>query len=111
MDAMSKEVIIRTLDDVDGSEDAETITFAYDGVSYEIDLATANRERLEKALEEFIAAARKTGGSRSRRQPAKKDVTSPKVIREWAKSNGFESVPERGRIPADVQEAFAAAHS
>jgi hypothetical protein len=35
--------------------------------------------------------------------------TSAREIREWARSNGHK-VPDRGRIPSDVREAFEAAH-
>ena len=34
---------------------------------------------------------------------------SAREIRDWARSNGYK-VPDRGRIPADVREAFEAAH-
>ncbi|MGI9586985.1 MAG: Lsr2 family DNA-binding protein, partial [Dietzia maris] len=32
-----------------------------------------------------------------------------KAIREWARSNGYE-VSDRGRIPSDIMDAYAAAN-
>ena len=34
---------------------------------------------------------------------------SAREVRDWARSNGFK-VPDRGRIPADVREAFEKAN-
>ena len=39
------------------------------------------------------------------RREGLRDRASAKEIRDWARSNGFK-VPDRGRIPADVREAF-----
>ncbi|WP_439111984.1 Lsr2 family DNA-binding protein [Gordonia alkanivorans] len=35
--------------------------------------------------------------------------TDTKAIREWARENGYD-VSDRGRIPADVMDAYAAAN-
>ena len=43
-------------DDLDGSDDAETVSFGFGGVVYEIDLGQKNRAKLEKALAPFIEA-------------------------------------------------------
>lgn len=53
-------------DDLDGSDDAETISFGFGGVVYEIDLGQKNRAKLEKALAPFIEAGRRVprGGRR-----------------------------------------------
>ena len=37
-------------DDIDGSEAEGTVTFALNGVQYEIDLSNKNAEKLRKAL-------------------------------------------------------------
>ena len=36
-------------------------------------------------------------------------ATSAADVRAWARENGWE-VPERGRVAAEVREAYAAAH-
>ena len=61
---MGKKEVVTITDDIDGRAGAETVTFAYAGRSYEIDLGEKNKAKLEKALEPFIGAARKAGGNR-----------------------------------------------
>jgi hypothetical protein len=39
---VAKQTIERLIDDLDGTEGAETVAFALDGVSYEIDLSEKN---------------------------------------------------------------------
>lgn len=45
---MAKAELIR--DNLDGSDGAETVTFAFADRKFEIDLVEANRAKLEKAL-------------------------------------------------------------
>jgi hypothetical protein len=111
------------VDDLDGSEAAESVAFALDGVSYEIDLSEDNAEKLRDALAGYVAGARRVdGGRRAARsaKPAKatKSARGPRTtpdreqthaIREWARANGYE-VSERGRLSANVLAAFEAAH-
>ena len=47
---MAKETITRLIDDLDGGEAHETVTFGLDGWSYEIDLSTKNATKLRNAL-------------------------------------------------------------
>ncbi len=51
-----------TIDDLDGSEGAKTVYFAYNNVSFEIDLSDKNIEKLEKLLTPYISAARQQEG-------------------------------------------------
>ena len=109
---MAQKVHIVLEDDIDGSEATQTISFALDGTSYEIDLNDKNAGKLRDALAPYLGHARKvTGPRRGRRSsaPATGSGHSAKEIRDWARSNGHE-VPERGRIPANVREAFEAAN-
>ena len=110
---MAQKVQIVLEDDIDGGEASQTVTFALDGTSYEIDLNDGNAERLRDAVAPFIGHARKVsaGARRGRRASggANAGGTSAKEIRDWARSNGH-TVPERGRIPAEVRNAFEAAH-
>lgn len=110
---MAQKVNITLVDDIDGSEASETINFGLDGMTYEIDLNDGNASALRDALSGFVGHARKVSGN-SRRSTRKSVAGSiskgnSKDIREWAKQQGME-VSERGRIPADVQQAYAAAH-
>ena len=47
------------VDDLDGSEADETVRFALDGTSYEIDLSRTNATRFRDALTMYVGAARK----------------------------------------------------
>lgn len=107
---MAQQVITLLTDDIDGGEADETVVFALDGKSYEIDLTEKNAAKLRKALAPYVAGGRKqpkTGGASSGRKqrsasPANGDTAE---IRAWAKANGY-SVNDRGRVPAEIREAF-----
>lgn len=104
---MAQKVQVVLVDDLDGGKADETVKFALDGASYEIDLSTAHAKELRDALAPWLGAARKTSGRTSARGRSASGDTGK--IRAWAKSNGFE-VSERGRISAEVRAAYAAAH-
>jgi hypothetical protein len=107
---MAQKVHITLEDDLNGGEATETVTFGLDGKSYEIDLNDKNAAALRNALAKYVAAARRSAGGRG--SGAKKRTqmgASAREIRDWARSNGH-AVPDRGRIPADVREAFEAAN-
>lgn len=111
---MAQKVKVLLIDDIDGSDAEETVSFAVDGVSYEIDLNAANAAELREAFARWIGHARKSGG---RRAPARRSSSASSSstgsetgpIREWARANGYK-VSDRGRIPADIREAYAAAN-
>ena len=63
---MAKTVIVKLTDDIDGGDADETIEFALDGRSYEVDLNAANAAKLRGALQPFIENGRGTGGNRAR---------------------------------------------
>jgi hypothetical protein len=98
-------------DDLDGSDDAETISFGFGGVVYEIDLGQKNRAKLEKALAPFIEAGRRVprGGRRRAADRSSGASVVRGAIRAWAKSVGIK-VPERGRISADIMRQYEEAH-
>jgi hypothetical protein len=105
---VAQKVNIVLIDDIDGSDAVETVSFGLDGTSYEIDLNKKNAAALRDALAGYVGNARKvTGGGRrgGRRSTAANLGPSAREVRDWARSNGFK-VPDRGRIPAEVREAF-----
>lgn len=64
---MAQRTVTILVDDFDGeTEAAETIPFALDGVTYEIDLAAANAATLRETLAPYIEVARRTGGRKRR---------------------------------------------
>lgn len=107
---MAQKVNIVLVDDLDGTEATETVTFGLDGTTYEIDLNDANAAALREAMSGYVGHARKvTGGGRRPRKAAGSSSSNTKDVREWAKAQGMD-VSERGRISADVQQAYDAAH-
>jgi len=120
---MATMTTVTLVDDLDGSQASESVTFALDGASYEIDLSDGNADKLRDALAGYVANARRVDGAR--RGPGRPKAVKPAkvargartapdreqtaAIREWARSNGHE-VSERGRLSASVLAAFEAAH-
>ncbi len=107
---MARETIIRITDDIDGTEAVESIHFGFRGTNYDIDLNAKNVAAMEKSFEKWIQHGQRSesigGRSRSRRATAaNKDQTA--AVREWAKANGYK-VSDRGRIAAEVREAYNA---
>lgn len=105
---MARKTIIQILDDFDGTENASTVSFGFEGKNYEIDLSDANKAKLAEALEPFIKVAR-TAGGRSASAAAKGGRKDLAAIREWANANGH-AVSPKGRIPAAIVEAYDAAN-
>ncbi|MHB1064808.1 MAG: histone-like nucleoid-structuring protein Lsr2 [Georgenia sp.] len=110
---MVQRVQVMLIDDIDGTAAEETVTFALDGISYEIDLSAAHAGALRESFAEWIGHARRAGGRKvaARRGGAKSAAGSSDAgqIREWARENGYE-VSERGRISAEVREAYEKAN-
>ncbi|MDC4232380.1 Lsr2 family protein [Actinomyces sp. B33] len=102
-----KKTRVELVDDIDGTIAARTVSFAFDGVSYEIDLSEENISEFRDALGRWIDAGRRTGGRAVRSRKASSAIDSGK-IREWARANGIE-VSDRGRIPAEIVEKYTAA--
>jgi hypothetical protein len=106
---MAQRVQIILEDDYDGGTADETVSFALDGAEYEIDLSSSNAAGLRDALSPWLAKARKTGGRRKRASKAS-GSSSTSDIRAWAQGQGLE-VSSRGRVSADVREAYEKAHA
>ncbi|WP_409483853.1 histone-like nucleoid-structuring protein Lsr2 [Arsenicicoccus dermatophilus] len=110
---MAQRVQVILEDDIDGGPAAETITFALDGVTYEIDLSEDNAAKLREDLAQWIGHARRSGGRRST-SPARRSGSAGgrrnlNDVREWGRANGFK-VSERGRVSTELQEAYDKAH-
>jgi Lsr2 len=105
---MAQHVQVVLVDDLDGGKASETVSFALDGVSYEIDLSDKNAAKLRDALSNWVGHARRAGGrsgarrGRARAAAGGGDLTA---MREWGRKNGFK-VSDRGRISAELQAAY-----
>ncbi|MBA4084128.1 histone-like nucleoid-structuring protein Lsr2 [Janibacter terrae] len=108
---MAQRVQILLEDDLDGGEATETVTFALDGVTYEIDLSDKNAATLRDALAGYIGAGRRVSGRRSSGATSGSRSNSGELtkIREWARANGHD-VSDRGRISQKVRDAYAKAN-
>jgi hypothetical protein len=119
---MAQKVQVILVDDVDGGEAAETVSFALDGVSYEIDVSEGNADALRDALAPWVGHARRVGGrsgggraratssgsgrSRGSSGGGKHDLSD---VRAWARENGYQ-VSDRGRVSSEVIAAYEKAH-
>ncbi len=102
---MAQRIQVILEDDVDGSAAAETVSFALDGATYEIDLSDKNAEKLREALAPWIGHARRSGGSARRRTSSRSRNSANNDIRAWAAEQGMKVAP-RGRISAEVRQAY-----
>jgi hypothetical protein len=105
---MATRVTTTLVDDTDGSEAVETLTFGIDSVQYELDLSEQNAKKLREALAPWVTKARKTGGRRSRSSRTDGAGVDLKAVRAWAASNDIQ-LSHRGRVPASVLERYRAA--
>ncbi|MFI5436743.1 Lsr2 family protein [Rhodococcus baikonurensis] len=117
------EIVIRQLiDDFDGKPIdtglGHEVTFSYQGADYRIDLRPTNADKIEAAFAPHIKVAEKVSSANKSRPKTSgtnaasgsgRSVEQLKAIREWAGKNGFDVSP-RGRIKAEVIDAFDAAH-
>lgn len=115
---MAERIVRQLIDDISGREivdgDGERIEFSVRGAAYQIDLLSENVAKFEKALAPYLDAAQRVRASGSRQAKSAGSASRASkeqlaAIREWARKQGHE-VSERGRIKAEIVEAFEAAH-
>jgi len=117
---MAQKTIVQLIDDIDHGSADETISFALDGATYEIDLSNANAAKMRDAFAPYIANGRRSarsstsrgsssGGRRHSGRGARSDREQLQAIREWGRKNGWQ-VNTRGRIPADLLDAYNSAN-
>ena len=115
---MTQKIVTTLVDDLDGTEAHETVEFGLARATYEIDLSENHARELRDALGDYIAHARRLSGRRGGRHSTRAstagsrpagtttaDREQNRAIREWARRQGM-TVSERGRIPAQVIEAY-----
>ena len=104
--ATHKKIIL--VDDVDGGDAAETVSFGLDGAFYELDLSKQNADNLRKAISGFVEHGRRVGG-RAKRGTVNSPRYDVSEVRTWAQNRGYK-VSGRGRISVEVKQAFDEAH-
>lgn len=104
---MAQRVQVILIDDIDGGDATETVNFALDNVQYEIDLSAQNAAQLRQDLDTWVNAGRRVSSRRGSAARARSNDSAK--VRAWAKDNGYD-VSERGRISAEIREAYAQAN-
>jgi hypothetical protein len=104
---MAQQIQTLFVDDIDGGDAVGTVSFALDGVDYEIDLSSEHTNELHNALSKYIGHARKVGGTRriARGGRRKTSAIDTHKVREWAKEQGI-GIKDRGRVPANIVEQY-----
>ena len=121
---MAKIQKVTFVDDLDGheidSDDAHTVSWSWLGVDYELDVSTANLNKVENGkvtVAKLLDVSTRVGGRK--RPTAARTASAPSTssksgspttdIREWAIGAGYDVAP-RGRLPQNIIEAYEAAH-
>lgn len=109
---MAQQVQVTLVDDLDGGPAEETIAFALDGATYEVDLSAKNAAKLRDTLALYVGSGRRVGGraasGRGRGRGASRAARGTgdtAEIRAWARSKKLK-INERGRIPGEIVEQY-----
>ena len=115
MGAMAKTVVVKLTDDIDGSDADETIHFALDGKSYEIDLSATNAAAFREAVQHYVEKGRTAGGaarprpSRPSRPPAEPTRYSQLHSDEKARFRAWANMATARRISDARVQSWEAA--
>ena len=113
---MAKQTIITLTSDISGKDITDetgggSVTLAYNGKTVEVDLTGNEIEKLEKVLAPYLDKGRRTASAtRPQAKSGKKNKTDLADMRTWGRANGWPSLGDRGRIPAEVEAAYESAH-
>jgi Lsr2 len=111
--ARIEELNVMLVDDLDGGRATETVAFALEGSSYEIDLSKRNADKLRRSLRPYLESGRRVkrgpqGRAAKRASRASAGHTEDydrAEVRAWAKSHRIKVAP-RGRISNDIVERW-----
>jgi len=110
---MAQKTVVTVVCDLphDGEVDGtESVSFAFDGNAYEIDLCGPHSKELREKVGVFADHARRvTAGGRRRKSRSGPGRERSSEIREWARQRGHK-VSERGRIPGSIIAEYEASH-
>ncbi|SDK89004.1 Lsr2 protein [Actinopolyspora mzabensis] len=79
---MAERIQVELVDDIDGSEAQQTVTFAMDGVSYEIDLSEQNARNLRELFGPYIRQARTAQQQNNNRRQSRKQEREERKVRQ-----------------------------
>ena len=107
---MVENVKVLVVDDLDGSSDAKTRTFGWQGRLYEIDLSDENADALSKVFAPYVAAGHVVA-STPVKLPKTRGLAAAKArreaIRAWARDRGL-VVARRGEPAPWLVEMYEA---
>jgi hypothetical protein len=121
---VAPEAAVLVVDDLGGqtpvTDQRQTVGFALDGQSYEIDLSDQDAADFRLALQPYVLSGRRAtrrtgappvprGSTPVRRSTAASRQEGNAAIRKWARANGHE-VSDRGRVPMNVVQAYQASN-
>jgi hypothetical protein len=113
---MAKATVEVLVDDLDGTEAAETVWLGWNGDWRELELSRKNLAALNRALDKYWNVSRPVAGgeqakrsSRANGPRSMRTKPDPKLVRVWASDHGIE-VHARGRVPAEVVRQYNDAH-
>jgi len=113
---MAQKTVVTVVCDLphDGEiEGTETVSFAFDGTAYEIDVCSTHAKDLRDKFGKYVEHSRRVagsgGGGRRRRSRSGPGRERSSEIRAWAKQRGHK-VSERGRIPAAIIAEYESSH-
>jgi hypothetical protein len=82
---MAERIQVELVDDIDGSPAQQTVTFALDGVTYEIDLSEQHAQALRSVLSRYIDRARspqRSSGSRQQESEERRNRQANRQLTE-----------------------------
>ncbi|WP_328496767.1 Lsr2 family protein [Streptomyces sp. NBC_00414] len=104
---MAKRVIVES--DLSGEPDAETVSFAFDGTAYTVDLTEGEKDELAKVLKPYLDVAEEATAGQAV-IPTQPTGPDPIKVRKWATDNQIEidgkGINDRGRVPKPFVEAY-----
>ncbi|MGW1261270.1 histone-like nucleoid-structuring protein Lsr2 [Streptomyces drozdowiczii] len=115
---MAQSVRVRLVDDLDGGEAHETVTFSFEGKPREIELSHENAAKFRQFMQPYMAASRpaKADNIAAKGDPAVEDGPVPPMtqtqqreeaaaIRAWCEKHHL-PVNKLGRIPTETRKAW-----
>lgn len=100
---MVQRAYMMMVDDLDGTQATQTVTFGVDGVTYQIDVNDEHADQLRSQLAEYVSHARRVGGRRI--AGTHTDHRLAAQVRAWAKEHQV-AVANRGRIPNTIVDMY-----
>ncbi len=105
---MAERIQVELVDDIDGSPAQDTVTFALDGVTYEIDLSERHARELRSTLGRYIERARRAQrSSKATKKQESEERQSRQANRQLTEQIRGAAQRTRERLSQRAQEESA----